>query len=211
MARVVPLKPGDPTKDPAAWTGNGQQGSPFQAQMAFSPHLRSSFLADFRPPDCPLPPTSQASLAPNPPGLQPLPSPGSDTLLSPRLGPSQLQRPLDAPPGPPHAMGCSSRNSLALWKEEMRAGVGAMDSRKNKMRWNQVLEGERTEGRKRRELACVAGATLGPWQWVLSGHTQRKPGPHSPVTMARGESCLGLVLVSLLPCLFLNRHCCPPE
>lgn len=90
-----------PKKTLVAWTGSRQQGSPFQAQMAFSPRLRSSLLAGFRPPGCPLPPTSQASLAPNPPGQQPLPSPGSDTLLSPHLGPSQLQRPLDAPPPRP--------------------------------------------------------------------------------------------------------------
>lgn len=113
-----------------AWTGNVRRESPFQAQGSPHPHLRSSPLAGSRPLGCPLPPTSWASLAPNPPGLQPLPSPGSDTLLSPRLRPSQLQRPLDAPSGPPHTMGCSSRNSLALCKEEMRAGVGARDSRK---------------------------------------------------------------------------------
>lgn len=156
-------------------------------------------------------PPPRAPLLPTPQGCSPCQALAVTHCSVPVWGPPSSSDLWMPPPGPPHAMGCSSRNSLAPWKEEMRAGVGAMDSRKNKMRWNQVLEGERTEGRKRRELACVAGATLGPWRWVLSGHTQRKPGPHSPVTMARDESCLGLVLVSLLPCLFLNRHCCPPE
>lgn len=54
-----------PQKTLVAWTGSSLQGSPFQSQMAFSPHLRSSLLAGFRPPGCPLPPTS---LVPNPPG-----------------------------------------------------------------------------------------------------------------------------------------------
>lgn len=144
------------------------------------PRLRSSPLAGSKPLGCPLPPTSWASLAPNPPGLQPLPRPGSDTLLSPGLGPSQLQRPLDAPLGPPHTMGCSSRNSLALWKEEMRAGVGARDSRKkNKMRWNQVLEGTRDEGRRR----GLAGLVKLPWGLAVGlvrSYPDKNGYPHHP-------------------------------
>lgn len=160
------------------------------------PHLRSSPLAGSRPPGCPLLPTSQASLAPSPPGLQPLPSPGSNTLLSPCLGPSQLQRPLDAPLGPPHTMGCSSRNSLALWKEEMRAGVGARNSRKkeNEMEASPGRR-ERTEGR-RRGLTGLAGAySEATAVGLVRSYSKGREMAHVfPVTTSRGRSCLGLGL-----------------
>lgn len=122
---MVPPKPRDPTKDPGSldrkWLVANRDGS-FKPQSIPSPtpgpgRRQASWAALYFPP--PRPP-----LLPTPLGCS-LAKPWQWHITQPPPGALPVPTTSGWPPpsGPPHTMGCSNRNSLALWKEEMRGGV----------------------------------------------------------------------------------------
>lgn len=183
MARVVPSKPelGDPTEDAGSF--EWQIVSKLLLSKLLCPsHLLSGLLL-WQTPGLTL---SSASHLPGvpllpahpPPRPQLLPSPGTDTWLSPCLGPSRLQRPLDAPPGPTTHRGLFQPKFPCTVERGNESGVGAMDGGEEENEMGLSPERGRTEGRRGSQgwllswgcTGAVAGACQDRPRGVQSHH-----------------------------------------